>query len=89
MTAQSAIQTLKSKTRLYWPLIKSMQTGLLLSTGIAGYLSAHTQPEFWVMLGMAGSLFLSISGSTILNMWWQPGRARSRRGLLSDRGHGR
>ncbi len=70
MTAQSTIQTLKSKTRLYWPLIKSLQTGLLLSTGIAGYLSAHTQPDLWVMLGMAGSLFLSISGSTILNMWW-------------------
>jgi protoheme IX farnesyltransferase len=59
-----------SKIRLYWPLIKSLQTGLLLSTGIAGYLSAHTRPDLLTLLGLAASLFLSISGSTILNMWW-------------------
>jgi heme o synthase len=70
MNAQSKLQNLKSKIRLYWPLIKALQTGLLLSTGIAGYLSAHTRPNLLVMLGMAASLFLSISGSTILNMWW-------------------
>lgn len=70
MMSKSKIQTLKSKIRLYWPLIKSLQTGLLLSTGLAGYLSAHAQPHLLEMLGMAGSLFLSISGSTILNMWW-------------------
>jgi protoheme IX farnesyltransferase len=54
----------------FWPLIKSLQTGLLLATGIAGYLSAHTRPFFTVLLGVAGSLFLAISGSTILNMWY-------------------
>jgi protoheme IX farnesyltransferase len=51
-------------------LIKSTQTGLLLSTGIAGYLSAHHQINLLALLGLAGSLFLSISGSTILNMWY-------------------
>lgn len=57
------------KLRLYWPLIKSLQTGLLLATGLAGYLSAHT-PFVWpVFLGLGASLFLAISGSTILNMW--------------------
>ena len=59
-----------SKLHLYWPLIKSTQTGLLLSTGIAGYLSAHQQINLLALLGLAGSLFLSISGSTILNMWY-------------------
>lgn len=59
-----------AKIRLYLPLIKALQTGLLLSTGIAGYLSTHAQPNLAVMLGMAGSLFLAISGSTVLNMWW-------------------
>ncbi len=58
------------KIRLYWPLIKSLQTGLLLTTAIAGYLSAHTRPRPLILLNLAGSLFLAISGSTILNMWY-------------------
>ncbi len=55
----------------YWPLIKSLQTGLLLSTGIAGYMSARCPALHWgTMLGLIVSLFLAISGSTILNMWY-------------------
>lgn len=55
--------------RRYWPLIKSLQTGLLLATGIAGYLSAVRPAGHWLtLLGMAGSLFLAIGGSTVLNM---------------------
>jgi len=63
--------TLKSRFRRYWPLIKSMQTGLLLATGLAGYMSARC-PVFnpGTILGLTGSLFLAISGSTILNMWY-------------------
>jgi len=54
-----------------WPLIKSFQTGLLLSTGIAGYMSARCPVTHWTtFLGLIGSLFLAISGSTILNMWY-------------------
>jgi protoheme IX farnesyltransferase len=65
---QSLNSNLKSK---YWPLIKSLQTGLLLMTGLAGYMSARC-PVFhvWTILGVAGSLFLAISGSTVLNMWY-------------------
>jgi protoheme IX farnesyltransferase len=63
-------QRIPSKIRAYWLLIKSLQTGLLLSTGIAGYLSAHTTLDLRIMLGLVGSLFLAISGSTILNMWY-------------------
>ncbi|MDW8227833.1 MAG: heme o synthase [Anaerolineales bacterium] len=59
-----------TKLRLYLPLIKTLQTGLLLATGLAGYLSAHTTPSGWTLLGVAGSLFLAISGSTVLNMWY-------------------
>src|SRR5215208_6944244 len=58
------------RLRLYWPLIKSLQTGLLLSTGIAGYLSSHPPFHISLLLGLAASLFLAISGSTILNMWY-------------------
>lgn len=58
------------KIQSYMPLIKTLQTGLLLSTGIAGYLSAHTTLDARVLPGLAGSLFLAISGSTILNMWY-------------------
>ena len=35
------MKIIATKFRLYWPLIKSLQTGLLLMTGMAGYLSAH------------------------------------------------
>ena len=64
------ISTLKLKLRLYWPLIKSLQTGLLLMTGIAGYLSAHAAIHWAELSQLIPSLFLAISGSTILNMWW-------------------
>jgi len=62
---------LKTKFRLYFPLIKSLQTALLLTTGVAGYTSARcpvSSPP--TMLGLVLSLFLTISGSTILNMWY-------------------
>jgi len=60
-----------AKLRLYSPLIKSLQTGLLIFTGMAGYMSARC-PIFNLstMAGLLVSLFASISGSTILNMWW-------------------
>ena len=55
----------------YWPLIKSLQTGLLLITGLAGYMSVKCPvlniPQ---LLALGGILFLSISGSTVLNMWY-------------------
>jgi protoheme IX farnesyltransferase len=55
----------------YWPLIKSLQTGLLLATGLAGFMSAKCPILGWQRLvGVTGSLFLAISGSTVLNMWY-------------------
>lgn len=65
------MKTPLTKLRQYWPLIKSLQTGLLVTTGMAGYMSARC-PVFnlWTVAGLLFSLFLSISGSTILNMWW-------------------
>jgi len=60
---------LRSKLRTYWSLIKSLQTGLLLLTGLAGYMSARCPVITWkTLLALAGSLFLAISGSTVLNM---------------------
>ncbi|MEN8191955.1 MAG: heme o synthase [Bacteroidota bacterium] len=62
---------LKRKFQLYWPLIKSLQTGLLLVTGITGYVSARCPVMNWqTFAGLTISLFLAISGSTILNMWY-------------------
>lgn len=58
------------KIKLYIPLIKSTQTGLLLSTGMAGYLSAHAPIHIPTLIAMSVSLFLAISGSTIMNMWY-------------------
>jgi protoheme IX farnesyltransferase len=67
---QKTASIVTTKLRLYWPLIKSLQTGLLLSTGIAGFLSAHVTVRLSQLLGLSASLFLAISGSTILNMWY-------------------
>ncbi len=64
------MHALINKFRLYWPLIKSSQTGLLLATGIAGYLSAGTRITLPISFGISASLFLAISGSTIMNMWY-------------------
>jgi protoheme IX farnesyltransferase len=62
---------IRRKLRSYWPLIKSLQTALLLITGLAGFMSSRCP---WLnlstTLAVAGSLFLAISGSTILNMWY-------------------
>ncbi len=68
-TIPSLPDTLRGKLRAYWPLIKSLQTGLLLVTGLAGYMSSRCPVTTWpTLLGLSGSLFLAISGSTVLNM---------------------
>lgn len=59
-----------SRIKLYIPLIKSPQTGLLLATGVAGYLSTREPVQVPVLIAMTLSLFLAISGSTVLNMWY-------------------
>jgi protoheme IX farnesyltransferase len=65
------LKTILAKLRLYWPLTKSLQTGLLLSTGLAGFMSARCPVMHWYdFLGLAVSLFLAIAGSTIINMWY-------------------
>jgi protoheme IX farnesyltransferase len=65
------MKTLFAKLHLYLPLIKGLQTGLLIATGLAGYMSARC-PIFnmGTIAGLFISLFLSISGSTVLNMWY-------------------
>ncbi len=70
-TTQSQIVNRKSKIAYYWSLTKPLQSGLLLATGLAGYMSARC-PIFSIptLLGLSLSLFLAIAGSTILNMWW-------------------
>jgi protoheme IX farnesyltransferase len=71
-TAQPAPgNPIAAQLRLYWPLLKSLQTGLLIFTGLAGYMSARCPVlHLPVMAGLFASLAASISGSTILNMWW-------------------
>src|SRR5512136_1703723 len=67
----STMQRILSKFRLFWPLNKSLQTGLLLSTGLAGFMTARCPVMHWYdFLSLGVSLFLAIAGSTILNMWY-------------------
>lgn len=84
-----------SKFGMFWSLTKPSQSGLLLATGLAGYMSARC-PVFNIstILQLSISLFLAIAGSTILNMWWdrdidaKMGRTQKRvtsKGLLSDK----
>lgn len=65
---RSRLNTIKRK---YFPLVKSLQTGLLLVTGLAGYMSARC-PVYNIptVFGLTASLLFSISGSTVLNMWY-------------------
>ena len=65
---KSAFHRLESN---YLPLIKGRQTALLVFTGLAGYLSAYPVPiQAWRLFHLIGTLFLTISGSTIINMWF-------------------
>jgi len=69
MKSKNFYPVILSRFKLYWPLIKSLQTGLLLVTGITGYVSTRCPVMNWQsFLGLVGSLFLAVSGSTILNM---------------------
>lgn len=65
------IHRLKIKLGIYWQLIKSLQTILLLLTGITGFFSSRCPYTSWDQtLGMILSLFLAISGTTVYNMIW-------------------
>jgi len=60
---------LVARARAYWELIKIWQTGLLLLTAIAGYATGdHLFEQAGPLLGLAGSMFLAIAGSTVLTM---------------------
>ena len=41
---------LRGSWKKYWPLIKSLQTALLLITGLAGYLSASCPMTNWTTI---------------------------------------
>ncbi len=54
---------------MYLSLVKSLQTSLLLLTGLAGYMSARCPTRDWeTVLTVAGTLALAIGGSTVINM---------------------
>lgn len=64
-----AMAMARAKAKAYWALTKDLQTTLLLITGLAGYVSARCPMSTWkVIVALTGSLFLAISGSTVLNM---------------------
>ena len=63
------VQKVLARVRGYWALIKFWQTGLLLLTAIAGYATGdHLFKQGSPFPGLAGSMFLAISGSTVLTM---------------------
>ncbi|MBN1249810.1 MAG: protoheme IX farnesyltransferase [Anaerolineae bacterium] len=71
VSARSApvLRTISEQLAAYWPLVKDLQTALLMITGLAGYLSARPgDVTLRRILGLLGSLFLTVGGSTVLNM---------------------
>jgi protoheme IX farnesyltransferase len=69
VSGQVAGVTFAQKVRAYWALIKSLQTFLLLVTGLAGYLSARPGTATLGSTGlMMSALFAAIAGTTALNM---------------------
>ncbi|MGE5124399.1 MAG: protoheme IX farnesyltransferase, partial [Acidobacteriaceae bacterium] len=65
----SVSSTLHSLKIDYWPLIKSSQTVMLTITGLAGFLCQPALPvDLFRFAGLAGSLVVTISGCTVLNM---------------------
>ena len=63
------LQAIFSKIKVYWRLIKSFQTILLLFTGITGFISSKCPFMSWqLFLLLIVSLFLTISGTTVFNM---------------------
>ncbi len=63
---------LLGRLKAYWKMTKSLQTGLLMLTGLAGYFSAQPGmygPPYEIFVLMA-TLYLTIAGSTVLNMWY-------------------
>lgn len=68
-TSKIAIAGIRNRLAVYAALIKSAQTALLVLTGLAGYMSVREAPRTWpAIFALIGSLFLAISGSTLLNM---------------------
>lgn len=62
---------LTRRFRRFLPLFKSLQTGLLVLTGLAGFMSTRCPFINWqTTLAVGGSLTLAVTGSTILNMWY-------------------
>jgi len=60
---------IKFKLKVFSSLIKSLQTGLLVFTAFTGFISVHCPVMNWeIIIGLLGSIFLAVSGSTVLNM---------------------
>ena len=67
----NGFQNIRRKALNYLKLIKSLQTLLLLMTGVAGFVSSQCPFIGWeVFVLFVLSLFLTISGTTVLNMVW-------------------
>ncbi len=65
------VNQINGKLKKFLPLIKSLQTFLLLFTGITGYASVKSSSfDIPIFLFLTATLFLTISGSTILNMYF-------------------
>ncbi len=71
LTPATPMNGIISRAKMYWTMTKSLQTGLLLVTGLAGYFSARCPTHSTeLVLSLAATLFLAIGGSTVINMVW-------------------
>jgi protoheme IX farnesyltransferase len=69
LTLDSHLPRILGRLIDYFQLVKSLQTGLLLVTAVAGYISGCClNITAGSLAALVGSLFLAVSGSTVLNM---------------------
>ncbi len=62
---------IKTVAKAYWQLTKSLQTILLVITGIAGYMSGKNPAADWnEFFAAIVTLFLTVAGTTVFNMVW-------------------
>jgi protoheme IX farnesyltransferase len=66
---RTTLAFLTTRLACYWVMIKDLQTGLLVITAVAGYISGCClNLGGGSLVALTGSIFLSVSGSTVLNM---------------------
>ena len=62
--------SISNRLKHYFSMVKPYQTLMLVFTGLVGYLTAAQHVRVMDLVNLLGSMFLTVSGATLLNMWY-------------------